>query len=105
MPRLLRDLLDGDLHAVLLEHARLHCERERREAGPAADADVTLSCESAAAAASASAAAKRMRVIVPPKVLCKDVTKWTPQHRAWCAHRAAAASPRAAGSPRRRCAC
>jgi hypothetical protein len=42
VPGLLRDLLDGRVDAVLLEDARLRRERDRREAGPAADADVHL---------------------------------------------------------------
>src|SRR5260221_2791196 len=40
--RLLRNLLDGGVDAVLLEDAGLLSERDRREAGPAADADVHL---------------------------------------------------------------
>ena len=42
MAALLRDLLDRGVDAVLLEDARLQRERERRKAGPAADADVDL---------------------------------------------------------------
>ena len=39
---LLRDLLDRDVEAVLLEDAGLLGERQRREAGPAGDADRDL---------------------------------------------------------------
>ena len=39
---LLRDLLDRHVEAVLLEDARLLGERQRREAGPAGDADRDL---------------------------------------------------------------
>src|SRR5688572_22602570 len=42
MPVLLRDLLDRHVEAVLLEDARLVCERERRKAGPSRNADGDL---------------------------------------------------------------
>src|SRR6185295_9195410 len=42
MAVLLRDLLDRHVEAVLLEQARFLGERERREAGPAGDADGDL---------------------------------------------------------------
>src|SRR5260370_28079697 len=42
MPVLLRDLLDRHIEAVLLEDARLVCERERREPGPSRDPDADL---------------------------------------------------------------
>src|SRR6267378_5065677 len=42
MPVLLRDLLDRHIEAVLLEDARLVCERERRKPGPSRDPDADL---------------------------------------------------------------
>src|SRR2546430_17458511 len=42
MPVLLRDLLDRHIEAVLLENARLACERERRKSGPSRDPDADL---------------------------------------------------------------
>src|SRR5262245_60167058 len=42
MTVLLRDLLDRHIEAVLLENARLVCERERCKAGPSRDADADL---------------------------------------------------------------
>src|SRR5437764_5676232 len=42
MPVLLRDLLDRHIEAVLLENARLVCERERRKSGPSRDPDADL---------------------------------------------------------------
>jgi hypothetical protein len=42
MPVLLRDLLDRHIEAVLLEDARLVCERERRKTGPSRDPDADL---------------------------------------------------------------
>src|SRR5258708_27704326 len=42
MPVLLRNLLDRHIETVLLEDARLVCERERRKPGPSRDPDADL---------------------------------------------------------------